>query len=101
MISRLDLAICDVPHPKKRGPHWGVWCLDLLQMRATALGPTETSVRARTESGYWFQVHHEPELGRLHDRQVARFLAFEDAADINANLTNLIYHARCIAHRAA
>src|SRR6266850_3461244 len=57
------------------------------QGHTTASGPTETSVRARTESGYWFQVHHEPELGRLHDRQVARFLAFEDAADINANLT--------------
>ena len=33
------------------------------------------------------EVDHELELGRLHNRQISRLLAFEDASGINAGLT--------------
>src|SRR5262249_38410863 len=46
------------------------------------------------------QVDDEFELARLHDRQVGRSLAFEDAAGIDAELVILL-KGRSIAHQPA
>ena len=47
------------------------------------------------------EVDHQLELGRLHDRQVGRLLAFEDAAGIDAELTTLIRIVGSVAHQPA
>src|SRR5260370_20443343 len=45
------------------------------------------------------QVDDELELGWPHDRQVGRFLAFEDAAGIDADLAKLIRDDDPVAHQ--
>src|SRR5262249_7690733 len=45
------------------------------------------------------QIDDEIELGRLQDRQVSRFLAFEDATYIEANLPKAVRLIGTIAHQ--
>src|SRR5947207_12670 len=47
------------------------------------------------------QVYDEIELGRLHNREVGRFLAFENLASINADLMIDRRYARSITDQAA
>ena len=46
-------------------------------------------------------VDDQLELGRLHDRQVCRFRAFEDAADIDADVALRIPYVGSVAHQPA
>src|SRR5262249_17719241 len=46
-----------------------------------------------------FQIDDELELGRLHDWQVGRLLALEDARGIEIDLTVGVGYARSIAHQ--
>jgi hypothetical protein len=54
-ISRLDLSVCDRLHVKEAltAAFDHAVIENLLRLLAAGSGPTETSVRARTESGYW------------------------------------------------
>ena len=47
------------------------------------------------------EIDDQLELGRLHDRQVGRLLALEDAADIDADLTIRIRDVGSVAHQSA
>src|SRR5262249_16349867 len=45
------------------------------------------------------EVDHQLEFARLHDRQVARFRAFENLAGINTALTVAVGEVRCVTTR--
>src|SRR5262249_29589529 len=45
-----------------------------------------------------FEVDHQLELGWLHDWQVGWLLAFENAADVDADLTERVCHTGVVAH---
>jgi hypothetical protein len=47
------------------------------------------------------RVDDEHEFARLQDRQVGGLFAFEDAADIAASLTNLVWNVPAVAHHVA
>src|SRR5215475_13996239 len=47
------------------------------------------------------EVDHELEFDRLHDRQVGRLLALENAAGVHAGLAICISKVRSVAHQAA
>ena len=57
--------------------------------------------RSRPSAFGGLEVDDKLELGRLHDRQVGRFSAFENAANIDANLTLRVQVARPIADQSS
>src|SRR5262249_30805671 len=44
------------------------------------------------------EIYHQLELGRQHNRQITRLLAFEDASGINASLAICFGNACSVAH---
>jgi hypothetical protein len=66
------------------------------------VGEREQRVRdSNAERPGGVEVHDQFEFGRLHDRQVGRLLAFEDAANIDAGLAIPVCNVRPIAHQSA
>src|SRR6516165_1679605 len=47
------------------------------------------------------EIDDELELGRLHDRQLGRLVALEDAAGVDAELPIHLCQARSVVHQAA
>src|SRR5262249_60068366 len=45
-----------------------------------------------------FEVDHQLELGWLHDWQVGWLLAFENATEVDADLTERVCHTGVVAH---
>ena len=66
-----------------------------------------SSARASSDCGTsrpsWrrLEVDDQLELGRLHDRQIGRLLALEDATGVDAGLTIGIGDVGSVAHQAA
>ena len=58
------------------------------------------ALRGRACVAVW-SVDDQLELSRLHDRQVRRLRALEDATRIDADLTIRIQNARSVAHQSA
>src|SRR5262245_25144722 len=62
---------------------------------------TESSVGGTVSPSILLSVDDQLELDRLHDRQVRRLRALEDATSIDAKLTKRIRLVRSVAHQSA
>src|SRR5262245_29644686 len=83
-------------HPSRSSPAIGARSLDHL------VGAGEQCGRyGKAEHPGCLRVDYQLELGRLHDRQLGRLRAFEDAAGVDADLTIGIRQARSVAHEPA
>src|SRR5262249_49930987 len=66
------------------------------------VGEREQSVRhGEAERFDGLQIDDKFEFRRLHDRQVARFLAFDNTAGVNPGLTKRVASVGAVAHQPA
>src|SRR5262249_43773269 len=87
--------------PILTAPHYELAALHLSRSFDHLVGAGEQRRRHfEAERHRGRQVDHEVELRRLHDRQIGRLLALENAAGVDAHLTQRIVDIGAVAHQA-